>query len=430
MDEPPGDQRKPGARERGLGSSATRLRVGLIVLFALLVILGLVVLNNPTLSSIGARLPEFDPPPPPPPLVATSVTLRRFAQGLSKPVHLVAPPGDRERVFVVEQSGRIVVFRGRRRLTKPFLDLSRRITRRGNEQGLLGLAFHPRYAENRRFFVNYTDRSGATRVVAYTADPDAPDRADPASAQDIVTVEQPYSNHNAGQVIFGPDGYLYIPLGDGGSGGDPKGHGANPHTLLGSLLRIDVDHGSPYAIPEDNPFRDGRDGRPEVWAYGLRNPWRIAFDGDYIFIADVGQDRWEEVNVAPRTAAALDYGWNRTEGLHPFKSSEADWTGVTRPVLEYGHNVGVSITGGAVYRGEALRDIMAGHYFYADYATAIIRSFRYEDGRVVDRTDWTDVLNRDGARVTNISSFGVDGRDELYILSLSGKIFEFVPASG
>jgi glucose/arabinose dehydrogenase len=396
--------------------------VRFVLLLGLLVVLGL------QLRARGCQFQEAGPPPLP--SGTPGVTLQLFAEGLSRPVHLVAPPGDHERVFVVEQTGRVVVFRGGRRLPEPFLDLSDRTTRSwrmGNEQGLLGLAFHPRYKENRRFFVNYTDRKGTTRVVAYEADPDAPDRADPATARVLLTVKQPYGNHNGGHVIFGPEGYLYIPLGDGGSAGDPKGNGANPRTLLGSLLRIDVDRGDPYAIPSDNPFRDGRSGRPEVWAYGLRNPWRIAFDGDHIFIADVGQNRWEEVNVALRTAAGLNYGWNATEGLHPFRSRKADWTGITRPVVEYSHKVGVSITGGVVYRGEALRDVMAGHYFYADYATAIIRSFRYEKGRVVDQRDWTDVLNPGTVRVTNISSFGVDGRGELYILGLRGKIFKVVP---
>lgn len=219
------------------------------------------------------------------------------AQGLEAPLFLTAPAGD-PRLFVVEQPGRIRIVKSGRLLPVPFLDVSGRISA-GGERGLLGLAFHPDYAKNGFFFVNFTDRNGDTHVERFHVG-DHPDRADPASARLVLQVEQPFANHNGGMIAFAPDGMLWVGMGDGGSGGDPHGNGQNRRALLGKMLRLDVDRAAPYAIPPDNPYADGRDGRPEIWASGVRNPWRFSFDprSHLVYIADVGQNQWEEVDVA------------------------------------------------------------------------------------------------------------------------------------
>jgi glucose/arabinose dehydrogenase len=315
----------------------------------------------------------------------------------------------------------------------PFLDVSSRVSR-GSEQGLLSLAFHPEYAKNGRFFVSFTDRRGDTRVVERRVSPEDPDRADASFEREILYVAQPYSNHNGGLILFGPDGKLYIGLGDGGSGGDPHGNGQNLACLLGKLLRIDVDAapapGKAYAIPPDNPFADGRGrARPEIWAYGLRNPWRYSFDratGD-LYIADVGQNLWEEVDVAPAARrGGENYGWNVMEGLHPFRRPRGGGPApaLVAPVVEYGHDAGCSITGGFVYRGEAI-PALRGVYFYADYCSGMIRSFRYEKGEVKDALDWTALVNP--RRNSQWSSFGEDAKGELYLLSLGGDVYRFAP---
>lgn len=348
--------------------------------------------------------------------------LALVASGLESPVHLAAPPGD-PRIFVVERRGRIRIIKDGKLRAEPFLDITSRVGSGGSEQGLLSVAFHPDFATNRYFFVNYTDRNGDTRVERYTVGPD-PDRADPASAKLILTIDQPFSNHNGGLIVFGPDGMLYIGMGDGGSGGDPLGHGQNLGTLLGALLRIDVDRGDPYTIPPDNPFAGRADARGEIWAYGLRNPWRFAFDrtAGLLYIADVGQNRWEEINVAPASAGGLNYGWNLTEGNHCFPSDPCDRTGLTPPVLEYSHDEGCSVTGGHVYRGRAIPEL-AGHYFYADYCRGWIRSFRYTSEGVRDQRTWSI------GNVGLITSFGEDSAGELYVLSQDGRVFRLQPRS-
>ncbi|MDX1673718.1 MAG: PQQ-dependent sugar dehydrogenase [Longimicrobiales bacterium] len=355
--------------------------------------------------------PDNGSPPPEPLAVETVVT------GLDDPVHLTAPPGD-ERLFVVEQPGRIRIIEGGQLRTEPFLDISDQV-RSGGEQGLLSVAFHPDYAANGRFVVDYTDLNGDTRIEEYSVSGD-PNVADPASARLILSVPQPYANHNGGLVVFGPDGYLWIGMGDGGSAGDPLGHGQDSTTLLGSLLRIDVDGGDPYAIPPDNPFAGGG-GAPEVWAYGLRNPWRYSFDASTgrLYIADVGQNAWEEVHLAPAAVAGLNYGWNILEGSHCFNASSCDTAGLELPVLEYSHDRGCSITGGHVYRGSAL-DGVRGHYFYGDYCDGWIASFRYDGAEAVDHTEYDFGLSR-------ILSFGRDAAGELYVLTGSGAVYRLVP---
>jgi glucose/arabinose dehydrogenase len=286
---------------------------------------------------------------------------------------------------------------------------------------MLSVAFHPRYAANGFLYVNYTDRRGDTQVVRFTVSRD-PDRADPATARRVLSIGQPYGNHNGGLVMFGPDGMLYVGMGDGGSGGDPHGNGQDRASLLGKLLRLDVDRGDPYAVPADNPFV-GRPGlRGEIWAYGLRNPWRFCFDPPpgLLYVADVGQNRWEEINVVPAGRAGLDYGWNVMEGDHCFRSRDCDRGGRVIPALEYDHGEGCSVTGGFVYRGRVMPDL-AGHYFYADYCNGWIRSFHYEGGRVATHREWRRL---EPGRVT---SFGQDAAGELYVCSDEGTVYRLAP---
>jgi glucose/arabinose dehydrogenase len=350
---------------------------------------------------------------------ASGIALVPFVQGLDQPLHLASVPGD-PRLFVVEQAGRIRIIRDGRLVARPFLDIRDRV-RSGGEQGLLSVAFHPRFAKNGWLYVDYTDRNGDTRIERYRTGPD-PDAADPASAHLVLHIEQPYANHNGGLIAFGPDRMLWIGMGDGGSGGDPHGHAQDRQSLLGKMLRIDVDRGTPYAIPRDNPFVRGG-GRPEVWALGLRNPWRWAFDppARLLYIADVGQDAWEEIDVVPQRAGGLDLGWNRFEGMHPYRGTAADRAGRVLPVAEYSHRDGCSITGGVVYRGAAIPRLR-GHYVFADFCSGWIRSIRIDRGRVVERREWL----RTGAN--SIASFGTDAAGELYAVSLAGAVLRVVPA--
>lgn len=367
-----------------------------------------------------------DPVPP----GADAVRLEEVASGLENPLYLTAPVGD-SRLFIIEQPGRIRVIENGNLLPTPFLDITDRISS-GGERGLLSVAFHPDYASNGFFFVNYTDRNGDTRVERYSVSTD-PNRADPASAKLILGVEQPFANHNGGLIVFGPDDMLYIGMGDGGSGGDPRGNGQNRGTLLGAMLRIDVDGGDPYAIPLDNPFVGVPGARPEIWAYGLRNPWRFAFDNEAgdLYVADVGQTEWEEVNVVPASEAGMNYGWNIMEGTHCYESSTCDRQGLTLPVLEYGHQTevaladgtqhptGCSVTGGYVYRGSQIPELR-GTYFYADFCEGWIRGFRYEDGEATEPRGW------DFGDIGNILSFGEDAEGELYVLSANGRVYRVV----
>lgn len=348
-------------------------------------------------------------------LQARDLAVERVVRGLSMPLHLTAPAGD-PRLFIVEQVGRIRIVKKGVLVAQPFLDIVSKVGS-GGERGLLSLAFHPRYAENGYFFVNYTDRNGDTQVERYHVSKD-PDVADAASAHAILHVGQPYSNHNGGHILFGLDGMLYVGMGDGGSGGDPHRYGQDRTTLLGKLLRLDVDRGDPYAVPPDNPFVRETGARPEIWAYGLRNPWRMAFDGptDLLYIADVGQNKWEEVNVQPAKAAGLNYGWNRMEAEHCYGLPVCVKGGLVLPAVEYDHGEGCSVTGGVVYRGKQL-PFVAGHYFYSDYCNGFLRSFTYENGVVTNRHSWkVDDLGQ-------VLSFGEDGAGEVYILSGNGSVY-------
>ncbi|HEX7239499.1 MAG TPA: PQQ-dependent sugar dehydrogenase, partial [Longimicrobiaceae bacterium] len=279
-----------------------------------------------------------------PPGGDAEVRLAEVAAGLSSPVYLNAPRGD-ARLFIVEQPGRIRVVENGALLPTPFLDITDRVSS-GGERGLLSVAFHPSYAANGFLYVNYTDRAGDTRIERYRVSADR-NRADPASAKLILQVAQPFANHNGGLVVFGPDGKLYVGMGDGGSGGDPQGHGQSRATLLGDLLRIDVDAGDPYAIPADNPHAGQSASRNEIWESGVRNPWRFSFDREagLLYLADVGQNALEEINVVPAGSGGLNYGWNVMEGSRCFSPAEGcGRTGLVVPVLEYGHSEGCSVT--------------------------------------------------------------------------------------
>ena len=345
-----------------------------------------------------------------------SLAYRSVVDGLPFVLGVEAVPGD-ERLFVVAKDGRIFVILPDGTLGPPFLDLRDRVRNTG-EQGLLGLAFHPEFASNGRFFVHYSDLAGDTRVVEYRVTSD-PNRADAATAREILFVRQPASNHNGGQLSFGPDGYLYLGLGDGGGADDRFGNGQRLDTLLGKILRLDVDGEPPYEIPSDNPLAAGTAGR-EVWAYGLRNPWRFSFDDGSIYIADVGQRSYEEINVTPWGEGGLNFGWPITEGLHCFRpSSECDTTGLTLPVVEVSHSDSgsCSVTGGFVYRGSAIPEL-TGHYLYSDYCGGWLRSFRYVGGSVVDETDWTEQVGP----VPGVASFGRDEAGEVYLALRSGQV--------
>lgn len=372
-------------------------------------------------SGSGASACSGDGPVGPP--AGTGARLQEVVTGLSVPLYLTAPAGD-ARLFIVEKTGGIRIVKDGALLPDPFLDLSAQVSS-GSEQGLLGLAFDPEYATNGRFVVHYTDPAGNTALSRFQVSAD-PDRADPASEQLILTAAQPASNHNGGQVAFGPDGFLYLGLGDGGSSGDPEGRGQDPSDLLGSILRVDLRAGDPYTVPADNPFAGNPNARPEVWSYGLRNPWRFSFDratGD-LYIADVGETQVEEIDVSTPADGAgrgVNYGWSIMEGSQCFRGSGCDRTGLTLPVLEYSHQEGCSVTGGYVYRGSSIPELQ-GHYFYADFCQGWVRSFRYTGGAVTDEASWP-TLSPGGP----IVSFGEDSAGELYILQAGGGVFRIVP---
>jgi glucose/arabinose dehydrogenase len=340
-----------------------------------------------------------------------------IASGFSSPIFVSAPAGD-ARLFVVEQGGRIRIIENGQTLAEPFLDITA-FVRSGGEQGLFSMAFHPAYATNGRFFVSYTDAAGASRVDRFTVGTD-PNRADPASRTLVLQVAQPFANHNGGMIGFAPDGRLWIALGDGGSGGDPHGHGQNRATLLGAILRIDVNSGDPYGIPAGNPYIGMTGARPEIWAIGLRNPWRFAFDAQrgHVYIADVGQQRREEINVQPLATPGLNYGWNRMEGTLCYDpATGCNTAGLVLPVLEYATGAeGCAVTGGYVYRGSAM-PALHGHYFYSDFCRGWLRSFRHSGGSIHDARSW------DVGTLGRVMSFGEDGAGELYVVVQEGRIY-------
>jgi glucose/arabinose dehydrogenase len=363
--------------------------------------------------AVSCSVASATPPPPlPPARMATAVKLVVWAQGLEEPVALVSAPDDPEhRIFVVEKTGRIRILREGRVDAAPLVDLSFRVSGE-SEQGLLGLALHPQFAKNGRLFVDYTDRQGDTNVVELGVSKSDRNRVDPASERKLFLVAQPYANHNGGHLVFGPDDKLYIGLGDGGSGYDPHGNGQNPQVLLGKMLRLDVDSPAP---------------KPEIVALGLRNPWRYTFDRKTrdLYIADVGQDRFEEVDVVPGgVLSGQNFGWKVREGMHCVSKLGCNKDAFVEPAVEYTHRDGCSITGGYVYRGQAIPEL-AGHYFYADYCTAMIRSFRWDGSRAVDAYSWRPILDPEN-KLAKITSFGEDERGELYLMSQEGSVYKMV----
>lgn len=344
-----------------------------------------------------------------------------IARGLDSPVGLADAGDGSGRLFILEQTGRIRIWQAGSLLPEPFLDLSGVVACCG-ERGLLGLAFHPAYLANGYFYVNYTLESGGelhTRISRFQVSADA-DRADAQSELVLLEFQQPYENHNGGGLAFGPDGYLYIGTGDGGSGGDPLGSGQSLTTLLGKLLRVDVDGGDPYAIPADNPFVGGG-GLAEIWAYGLRNPWRFAFDaltGD-VYIGDVGQGEWEEIDFLPAGyPGGANFGWNIYEGVHHYSGAPDPGTPLIFPVAEYGHDAGQSVTGGAVYRGNALPG-WYGVYLYGDFASGKVWGLL----RLPDDSWQNSLLFETGAL---ISSFGQDEGGEVYLVNYNGELWQLV----
>ncbi len=439
----------------------------LYILFLSLTLLGLVacqsgetpetaVAEDPTLASpvINTAVPVTDTPPPPvineeaiadatseptaeasptpllpsptptaspiPESPVSSITLEPIiTRGLTQPLYVTHAYD--ERLFIVEQAGTIRIFQNGELLPTPFLDIQDPVGSSSNEQGLLGLAFHPNYQQNGYFFLNYTDVNGNTNIARYRVSSD-PNVADPASGQILLTVTQPFANHNGGMVAFGPDGYLYLGLGDGGSQADPQGNGANPGTLLGSILRLDVDSADgSYTIPADNPFVENPNARPEVWAYGLRNPWRFSFDrqNGNLFIADVGQNQWEEVSwQAGGTPGGQNFGWNSMEGFHCFTAS-CNPEQFTLPIFEYDHTLGCSISGGYIYRGQQFPSLY-GNYFVADFCSGTVWGlFQQPDGA------WQSaVIHESGLP---INSFGEDVNGELYVVARTGQILQIRP---
>lgn len=360
--------------------------------------------------------------PDPPPDTSVSLKLEQVATGLAGPVYVTSPVGD-SRLFIVEQPGRIRIVQNGQLIAAPFLDIVPRVGS-GGERGMLSLAFHPQYASNGFFYVYFTAPDGQIRIERFTVSSN-PSIANPSSAKLILAVAHPRGNHNGGLALFGPDGMLYLGLGDGGGGGDPDRNGQNPNTLLGALLRIDVSSGDPYGIPPGNPFVGKNDARPEIWAIGLRNPWRFAFDvqGGNLYVADVGQGELEEVNVVPSTRAGVNYGWNVMEGSSCYNASSCSRQGLELPVFEYRHlGSACSVTGGFVYRGAAIPAI-AGHYFFGDYCAGFVKSFRYQNGVATDERTW------EFGNIGNVLSFGQDAAGELYVTVGGGTVYRIVKSA-
>lgn len=383
---------------------------------------------SPAIPAPGtpAALPAGPPPGtdalvPVPPEIAAKVELVEVVTGLKRPVLLAVAPGDpRKQMFILEQHvGKVRIFEAGKLLPKPFLTLTD--LSKGNEQGLLGLAFHPKFASNGKLYVNYTGGDDHTRIVEYRVSAANPDEVDPSTRRELIKIEQPYSNHNGGNLVFGPDGKLWTGMGDGGSAGDPEENGQNPKALLGKILRFDV---------------DAKDPVPERVHMGVRNPWRFSFDaktGD-LMIADVGQNLWEYVfAVSGDDTSNKNFGWNVVEGSHCFRKKTCDKSRFTPPVVEYPHEEGCSITGGFTYRGKAL-PMLDGRYFYSDFCTGLLRSFTWTrdastptaPGWVRDHWDWKAAIDKRGV-LSQISSFGVDHDGELYIVLLTGTIYRLGP---
>jgi glucose/arabinose dehydrogenase len=343
----------------------------------------------------------------------TGYTWAEVASGLNQPISLTSAGDGSGRLFIIEQPGRILIHDSEKMLEIPFLDIRDRVGTQGSEQGLLGLAFHPDYGNNGSFYVNYTNKDGDS-VVSHFQVSSNPDLAEAGSESKLLTIPQPYRNHNGGQLLFGPRGYLWIATGDGGSAGDPQGNAQNLDTLLGKLLRIDVNQ-EPYTIPEENPFDN------EIWAYGLRNPWRFTFDpaDGSLYIADVGQGTWEEINYLPADLpAGLNFGWDYREGNHPYEGTPPESLSFVNPVHEYDHNQGCSVSGGAVYRGSLLE--WQGIYLYGDFCSGRVWGLlQTPSGEWVNEALYQ--LDR------RIAAIGQDEAGEVYLVDILGSVLKLTP---
>ena len=359
------------------------------------------------------------------------IGIQQVASGLSQPVAAVAPDGD-DRLFIVERTGAIKILENGSVKATPFLTIPEGADLCFcGDGGLIGLAFHPNYSSNGRFFVHVTAPSPTpgmafeNRIVEYHATP-ASDVADAAPVREIIDVDQPRTNHNGGAIMFGTDGYLYIPIGDGGDQGDPFNRGQNKFNMLASILRIDIDGGVPYAIPAGNPY-NGADGLREIWAIGIRSPWRSSIDratGD-LYVGDVGQNAWEEITVGPSGVAGLNHGWRIVEGNACHNpSSGCNKAGLTAPVLVYPNQGTASVIGGYVYRGDVM-PALRGTYFYAEFYEGWVRSFRLGGGVALDQRDWESTIGN----IAAIAGFGEDGHGELYLLTFGGTVYKIVPGS-
>lgn len=349
-----------------------------------------------------------------------AVKLQRVFKDVSMDVivYMTQAPGDDRYWYVAEKTGRVLRFENKpdASTASVFIDISDRVDAGPSEAGLLGMAFHPQFSTNGYVYLSYTGNDGGLKsYVSRFKSLDTGNTLDPDTEKRLLEVAQPYSNHNGGQVEFGPDGLLYIGLGDGGAGGDPKGHGQNTQTLLGAMLRIDVDNGNPYGIPPGNPFANGESGKPEIYAWGLRNPWRWSFDRETgkLWLADVGQDNWEEVNVIDKPG---NFGWNGKEGVHCYKSARCENPAFIDPVIEYSHDEGCSVTGGYVYRGSQI-SALKGIYLYSDFCSGTLWGARdsgdgrYESFQLLD----TDL---------NIASFAQANDGEIYLLHIRGELYK------
>jgi glucose/arabinose dehydrogenase len=408
-----------------------RQKISIFLVFTFLIACGRATISNGLPENQTPTIAEENPTQAPPPTETEAPELTAIPQasfpdpggfawnliadGFQRPLFVTHSGDGSGRLFIVEQDGAIRVFTDGAILPDPFLDINDQVGSESNEQGMLGLAFHPDYEQNGFFYINYTDVQGDTVIARFNVSAD-PNVADPASEKILLQVDQPFPNHNGGHLEFGPDGYLYFGLGDGGSQGDPNGNGQSLETYLAKLLRVDVNSGDPYAIPADNPFANGG-GLPEIWAYGLRNPWRFSFDiaTGNLFIADVGQGQWEEVNFLPAgSPGGSNFGWNFLEGTHPYKGDAPE--GLIAPVTEYEHGNRCSVTGGYAYRGQAL-PAWQGVYIYADYCSGeVFGLVHHADG------SWESQLLYDTGFL--ITSFGLDEAGEIYVLDRSGGLYQ------